>query len=89
MREVISKFVIDCLAGVHTIPMPAGAEILSAGVQMNKICIWAKCNPSLDFTRRIIEIYHTDERLPPANRKFLGTVQVQSYYPFHIFERDV
>lgn len=66
--------------------MPFDAEILSAQLQGNGLCIWALVNPNNSTQARSIEIYGTGHDVPDGRREFIGTVQPGALV-FHVFER--
>lgn len=67
--------------------MPAGAQILSVGVQGDEIMVWAVCNPNHPFVTRYFPIFGTgfEMNLQDRGRPFLGTV-FQGPYVWHVFD---
>ena len=78
----IYKYPLD-LADQQTISMPEGAEMLSVGLQRDRIVLWAMVNLEMANRDYIFRIVGTGNDVP-ENLQYLGTVQ-QSTYAWHIF----
>lgn len=66
--------------------MPMDATILSVDNQHGAVCLWAMIDPDTPHqTSRIIEIFGTGHPIPEGQRKFIGTVIVESLV-WHVFE---
>ena len=70
--------------------MPAGAEVLSVGVQQDVIVVWALVQighpPAI---RRLVAVptgYRCDDADAPTRAQFVGTVQIVDGLVFHIFD---
>lgn len=88
MKKTIWKYTLQ--VGKNEIPMPTGAQILTAQGQDNKLCIWCIVN-ELEHTdmyevRKII-VFGTGHLLPPAVdvSDWIATVQAGSFV-WHVFE---
>ncbi len=68
------------------VAMPNGAQVLSVGVQRERVCIWALVNPNEPATLRRFVIVPTGEQVPGHGR-FLGTVMLRDgALVFHVWE---
>jgi len=82
---IIYKYYLK-VTDIQTILMPKGAEILSAGIQANNICIWASVNPEIELEGRVFQIIGIGHgEYEPRLTEFIGTV-FASAYVWHIFE---
>lgn len=68
--------------------LPAGAEVLSAEVQGNKIVCWARVDPEEPNVYHHILIYGTGWYIPEEheNATFVSTVLVGPDLIFHVFD---
>lgn len=83
----IWKFPINII-DEQEVEMPHGAEILSAQMQGEELCLWALVSPACNKTSRTIEIFGTGNPITPATRKFIGTAQMfGGRLVWHVFER--
>jgi len=84
----IWKYELD-IVDEQIVTMPAGATILTAQWQHDKLCLWACVNPDLDRESRRIAILGTGHgvgRLGPAFN-YIGTAQTPGgFLVWHIFE---
>lgn len=82
----IWKFKID---PQHAIEMPIGAEILNVQYQHDTALLWAIVDPGETRTEaRHIEMFAAGRSMPPARRKYIGTIQIEGgRFVFHVFER--
>jgi hypothetical protein len=86
MNNTIWKIALENI-DEQTIEMPANAEILSAQMQSETLCIWAMVNPRNEKVKRIFHIFGTGHSIPEAKRKFIGTYQLyEGALVFHLFE---
>ena len=69
------------------IPMPRFANILSAGIQPDGICIWAAVDTEMPLELRYIEIIATGHNIHSTDLTFIQTVFDQDYV-WHVFERQ-
>jgi hypothetical protein len=72
------------------IKMPAGAAILSVGLQGSAVCLWAMVDPAAADEWRAVESYGTDHDIDsPEGLRFIGTTADASGSPpvLHHFER--
>lgn len=70
------------------IMMPAGAQILSVGVQQERVQLWAMVDPMnpLAQNRRIVMV-GTGHVVPPACGRFIGTVSLfEGALILHVFD---
>ena len=81
------KFRLE-LADEQTLMMPEGAEILSAQMQGETLCMWALVEPDAPKQRRVIEIIGTGNPASDTDRRYISTVQMCSgALVWHIFEK--
>ncbi len=69
--------------------MPAGAEVMSVGIQRGVYSLWAMVDPTAEQVPRSIEIFGTGFNVPQGTmvkRRFIGTVQ-DGTFVWHFFER--
>ena len=75
------------VAGVQDIEVPEGAQILTARDQNDEMCVWFKCDPSKQPTKRRIIIVGTGHPAPDIDR-YIGTGFLHGgQLVFHVFER--
>lgn len=69
--------------------MPVGAEILTVGVQHERICLWAKVDVNAPKAPREFQIVGTGHTMDNGgNTTYIGTVMLSDgYLVFHIFEK--
>jgi len=86
MRRVFNYPLV--LKQQQEIEMPAGAKILSVGLQSGTIQLWALEDDSMEHATVFIELYGTGHSIPtgPGQKEFIGTVTNGSLV-WHIFER--
>ena len=71
------------------IELPLGAEILTAQIQGDQLCLWAMVNalPEAIKKNRRIEIIGTGYPVPTGELKYISTFQVMDgSLIFHVFE---
>ena len=67
--------------------MPDGAQILTAQMQEQTLCVWALVDPSAPRRIREFEILGTGNRVPEAKRRYISTVQMMDKpLVWHVFE---
>lgn len=70
------------------IEVPAGAELLCAREQFEKICVWFRCDPAAPKEKRDIAIVGTGHAAPNGEGRYIGTASLQGgALMFHVFER--
>jgi hypothetical protein len=72
------------------IKMPDHSEILSVGLQGDKIMVWALVNNALPLVTKSFQVFGTGwdiSNLVAEKLKFIGTVQMSDGLVFHVFER--
>lgn len=88
MTTTIYKYPLD-LVDRQVRSMPIGAEVLTAQVQRNEICLWAIVPPGQPNEERIFEIIGTGNPVVVdigVERRYIATVQ-QGEFVWHVFER--
>jgi hypothetical protein len=92
MSRTIWKFTLDPMGSIGSIvgvSMPTGAEVISAGVQWDKINVWAIVDPDAPISTRFFFVIGTGHEFPEGDGvKFINTVQlIGGSLVMHIFER--
>ena len=88
MKRTIWKFTLAA-TDRQTVEMPDNAQVLSAQMQGETLCLWALVYPDAPKTKREIEVFGTGHPVPPATRRFISTVQMHGgALIFHVFERE-
>ena len=73
---------------VQEIMAPAGAEMLCAREQHERICVWYRCDPSAPLTQRTFAIVGTGNPSPDSDGRYLGSAMLQGGdLVLHVFER--
>ena len=86
MSKTIWKFPLKT-TDEQVVEMPSGAEILSVQTQYGEPCVWAMVDPTHKRVAKVFHIFGTGHRIPEANRKFIGTYQLEGgALVFHLFE---
>jgi hypothetical protein len=77
----------DNLMHVFPIEMHAGAMVVSAKLQNNKICIWALVDTDCEMVKRTILVAGTSQQIPLQYTKgyFIDSV-LQDDFVWHIFD---
>lgn len=71
----------------QNVMMPAGAEILSAQMQDDRLCLWALVNPEAPKQPREIEVLGTGQPITKADRRYISTTQMLGgRLVWHVFE---
>jgi hypothetical protein len=85
MADTIWKFPLSL--GIDLpITMPAGAQVLTAQVQNDRICLWALVDPSLPKELRYFEVLGTGQEFPHNERAYIPSLQIGNFV-WHIFEK--
>ncbi len=84
MSRTIYKYTLP-LQDVVTLSMPAGAEVLSVGLQGGNITLWAMVHPTSPQMDRVFYLYGTGNPISGGEGRFIGTVQM-NYFIWHVFE---
>lgn len=70
--------------GVIKIRMPKGSEVLHAGAQGDKVCVWARVDSSQLDVERTFVVRLTGEEAPPMD--YLGTALLRDgQFVVHVF----
>lgn len=90
VHRVIYKFPLG-VTDEQDIEMPAGAKILSAQLQHDRICIWALCEKHEEVKQtRSIRVFGTGNSISLDDRMFkleyISTVQMGPFV-WHVFEK--
>ncbi len=87
-KRTIWKYHLE-ITDTQNVMMPEGAEILSAQMQGDSLCLWALVNPDAPKQRREIEVLGTGNPAPDAKRRYISTTQMHGgALVWHIFERE-
>jgi hypothetical protein len=75
--------------GDQRILLPENAQVLSTGVQNNKILIWVLVDTDNTIVPRLISVVGTGWEVPDMfRRRFIGTLQIENFV-WHVFEEIV
>ena len=87
MSRTIHKYPLS-MAGVQTVHLPDGAEILHVAPQRNMVCLWALVNPESAKVPRYILIAGTGHVVQEGpHLEHLGTFMLNDgALVFHAFE---
>lgn len=84
--RTIWKFGLQ-LTDRQTIEMPRAAEVLTAQMQGNTLCLWAEVVIGRHPEKREFLIIGTGNPIDPSvEKKYIGTVQ-QNGFVWHVFEK--
>lgn len=93
--KTIHKYPIQ-IAKRQTVVLPAGAQILTAGLQRGELFVWALIDPEkAPSVERRIEVVGTGFSMFDSTRKHIGTVlseaavidgMMASAFVWHVFE---
>jgi hypothetical protein len=88
MDPQIWKWTLE-LTDEQVVMMPAGAEILSVGVQHEELRVWAKVDPGEVLGPRQFCMYGTGHPMQTElPQRFIGTVQMHGgCLVLHVYER--
>lgn len=82
----IWKWILE-IADRQTIPMPAGAKILSVQTQSGDCSMWALCDETANLKERHFAIYGTGNPMPDEPGEYVGTfLLVSGSLVIHVFE---
>ena len=82
----IFKYPIE-VKGHQEVEMPKGAEILTAQIQYDKICLWALVDDTNPKEKRDIIVAGTGHPIEADHLKYKGTVQeLNGQLIWHVFE---
>jgi hypothetical protein len=73
---VVFKYPLECMC-LQILMLPEGSEILHAGDQMGRVCLWAKVNQDIPADKKyIVTMVGTGHAVPEEceQQDFLGTV---------------
>lgn len=65
--------------------LPIGAEILTVGMQDDRITMWALIDSDAELEIRVFAVYGTGWQIQEPNVKFISTV-FDGAYVWHLFE---
>lgn len=84
--KTIWKFPIQ-INDRQVVPMPKGAEILTAQMQGTSLCLWAVVDTDYKHVLkpRLIEVVGTGNPIPDVSRHYIGSVQ-DRIFVWHVFE---
>lgn len=71
--------------GPAQVPMPFGAEVLSAQLQGSEICLWALVESDNPTQDRVFRIYGTGHLIEEARLVHIATIQA-GVFVWHLFE---
>ena len=88
MNDAIYKYKL-AVTDLQELPLPEGAEILTAQMQYDNLCLWAAVDTNVGkMVNRQIEIIGTGHPIEAAQRDYIGTVQIHGgALVLHVFER--
>lgn len=77
------------LTDSQKVKLPINAEILTAQMQDDTLCLWAKVEESnTSMEERIIDIFGTGCPISDEHRRYIGTTQMHGgALIWHVFER--
>lgn len=76
------------ITDIQIVEMPSNAQILSAQMQGDALCLWVLVNMTDAIERRSIEIIGTGNPMAEYPRQFISTVQMHGgALVWHVFER--
>ncbi len=71
-----------------TIPLPAGAQVLTVQVQRGQPCLWAMVDLQVVAEPRSFYIIGTGHPMPQLASRYVGTFQlIDGDLIFHVFEK--
>lgn len=84
--RTIHKYTLDY--GHTEIPLPCGAEVLTAQPQHDAICLWAAIDTEQAMELRTFLVKGTGHPLPDRGLRYVGTVQeAGGRLVWHVFEQ--
>jgi hypothetical protein len=89
MKKVIYKYGLH-ITDEQLIPMPIGAEILTAQIQNGDPQLWALCDPLQELETRRIRVLGAGNSVSDDEKitmKYISTIQLyEGRLVFHVFE---
>lgn len=84
----IYKYPIE-ITDTQKVELPLGAEILTAQMQGENLCLWAKVDEFYTgMEERTIEVFGTGHAMSDNARRYIGTTQMHGgELIWHVFER--
>lgn len=84
----ILKYTLDNEQGTaQAFAIPKDSEVLSVGVQDNKVQIWVKVSDLNFLSERTFSMFETGKHIPATPMKFIGTALLYNgMYVVHVFE---
>lgn len=83
----IYKYPIE-ITDCQKVRMPFNAEILTAQMQGDTLCLWANVEEHASLEERTIEVFGTGHPMSYENRRYIGTTQMHGgALVWHVFER--
>jgi hypothetical protein len=89
MKKIYKYELPAAHGGYLILSLPANAEIISTGMQDDKLMLWALVNPENDLETRSFSLYHTgdDINFIAGKNRFIGTYSLRNgKYILHLFE---
>lgn len=85
MEKTIWKF--ELRPAITKIEMPEGAQVLTAQMQGNQLCLWALVDPGAKKETRTFEVFGTGHPINEGNIMYITTFQMSGgAFIFHVFE---
>lgn len=85
MEKTIWKFELGL--AITKIEMPERAQVLTAQMQSNQLCLWALVDPDAKKRTRIFGVFETGYSISEDNITYITTFQVSGgALIFHVFE---
>jgi hypothetical protein len=84
------KFVVprvDIETGESLVEMPDSAQILSAGLQVGEVVVWASVTHEVPLRKRRILVINTGTPASAFPGRFIATVTSSNGIVWHIFDR--
>jgi hypothetical protein len=86
MNEVIYKYRLNL--GDNAITLREAAQVLTAQMQGDALCLWVKVDLELPEKIAFFEVVGTGQALKPRIRRHIATVQ-SGLFVWHIFKREL
>lgn len=65
--RTIWKYNLD-ISEALPVMMPTGAKLLHAGMQDERLCVWAQVNPEKSMVKRLLSVHGTGHDIKPLDR---------------------
>lgn len=77
------------ITSTQKVKLPINAEILTAQMQGDTLCLWAKVEEGNSTEDRTIEVFGTGHPMSDDARRYIGTTQMHgiALLVWHVFER--